>query len=230
VPHLPAELIIFDCDGVLVDSEPISIAVLVKVIADAGGAISEEAAYRRFLGRSMASVGEILGADYGFVMTQAHLAEVRRELWRRFRAELKPTPGVAAALSRLAVPKCVASSGSPERIRLSLELTGLLEMLEPNLYSASMVERGKPAPDLFLHAARAMGVRPQDCVVVEDSPAGILAAQRAGMRVLAYHGGAHAQRAGLAAALRALVPDALFDDMAELADLLAGCDLRTKAS
>jgi HAD superfamily hydrolase (TIGR01509 family) len=230
VPPRPAGLVIFDCDGVLVDSEPISIAVLVRVIADAGGAISEEAAYLRFLGRSMASISEILSADYGFVMTGEHLAAMRRELWRRFREELKPTPGVAAALSRLTVPKCVASSSSPERIRFSLGLTGLLEMLQPNLYSASMVERGKPAPDLFLHAARAMGVRPQDCIVIEDSPAGILAAQRAGMRALAYHGGAHAARAGLAAALQALTPDALFDDMAQLPDLVAGDRLRTKAS
>ena len=230
MPHRPVDLVIFDCDGVLVDSEPISIAVLLQVIAAGGGLITEEAAYRRFLGRSMASVGEILSADYGFVMTDEHLAALRSELWRRFRAELKPTPGIAAALAGLTMRKCVASSGSPERIRLSLGLTGLLDMLEPGLYSASMVARGKPEPDLFLHAASRMGVRPEHCVVVEDSPAGILAAQSAGMRVFAYHGGSHAAPAKLAASLRALSPDALFDDMAALGDLLAGSANRAKAS
>ncbi|MBX3567355.1 MAG: HAD family hydrolase [Rhizobiaceae bacterium] len=230
MPHPPAELIIFDCDGVLVDSEPISIAVLVQVIVEAGGSITEEAAYRSFLGRSMASVGEILSTDYGFVITGEHLASMRLELWRRFREELKPTPGIAAVLPGLSMLKCVASSGSPERIRLSLGLTGLLEMLEPNLYSAAMVERGKPAPDLFLHAARGMGVRPEACIVVEDSPAGIVAAQRAGMRVFAYHGASHAHRAGLAASLSALCPDRLFDDMAQLPDLISGGDSRAKAS
>ena len=108
-------------------------------------------------------------------------------------------PGIVEALSRLKVRRCVASSSSLERIRLSLSLTGLLEMLNPHIYSASMVARGKPAPDLFLHAARSMGVRPEDCVVVEDSPAGIDAAKRAGMRVFAFTGGSHAAHAGLEA-------------------------------
>ena len=122
-------------------------------------------------------------------------------------------PGVVEALSRLRIARCVASSSSPERIRLSLSLTGLLEMLEPHIYSASMVARGKPAPDLFLHAAKTMGVRPEDCVVVEDSPAGIDAARRAGMRVFAFTGGSHAEHAALAAELETLQPDLMFSDM-----------------
>ena len=115
----------------------------------------------------------------------------------------------------------MASSSHPDRIRLSLSLTGLLEMLEPHIYSASMVARGKPAPDLFLHAARDMGVDPMDCVVIEDSPAGIDAARAAGMRVFAFTGGSHAGNAALVAELATRSPDRIFADMRLLPDLLA---------
>ena len=212
----------------LVDSEPISIAVLIDVIRAAGGAITEEAAYLHFLGRSMKSVGEILHNDFGFALTSIHLEDIRAELARRYARELKPVGGTREALERLDVTRCVASSGSLERIRLSLRLTGLLELLEPHLYSASMVERGKPAPDLFLHAAASMGVRPEACIVIEDSPAGIMAAKAAGMRVFAFVGASHAGRAGLGASLAVLGPDLVFDDMRLLPDLV-GADARAKA-
>jgi HAD superfamily hydrolase (TIGR01509 family) len=225
----PAELVIFDCDGVLVDSEPISVSVLVDVIGAAGGAITEEAAYLHFLGRSMKSVGEILHTDFGFALTSIHLDEIRAELARRYSRDLKPIPGIRHALDHLGTARCVASSGSPERIRLSLRLTGLLELLDPHLYSASMVEKGKPAPDLFLHAAAGMGVRPEACIVIEDSPAGILAAKAAGMRVFAFTGGAHAAAAGLAQALAELGPDLVFDDMRRLPSLVSKADARVKA-
>ena len=222
-------LIIFDCDGVLVDSEPISVSVLVDVIGAGGGTITEEAAYRHFLGRSMKSVAEILHSDFGFALTDIHLADMRAELNRRYERELKPVPGIREALERLDVARCVASSGSLDRIRLSLRLTGLLALLEPHLYSASMVERGKPAPDLFLHAAGGMGVRREACIVIEDSPAGIMAAKAAGMRVFAFVGGSHAERAGLREALETLGPDLVFDDMRLLPGLVEGFDLRAKA-
>lgn len=225
----PTDLVIFDCDGVLVDSESISVSVLVDVIGAAGGAITEEAAYLHFLGRSMKSVGEILRTEYGFALTSTHLADIRAELARRYERELRPVPGIRDALERLGTVRCVASSGSFERIRLSLRLTGLLELLEPHLYSASMVDRGKPAPDLFLHAAAGMGVRPEACIVIEDSPAGIMAAKAAGMRVFAYVGASHAARAGLEASLESLVPDLVFDDMRLLPGLVDGFDARAKA-
>ena len=123
------------------------------------------------------------------------------------------------------MPCCVASSSQPERIRLALAVTGLLETLEPDIYSSTMVENGKPAPDLFLHTARCMGADPSDCVVVEDSPAGIEAAQRAGMRVFAFTGGTHAGSCGLREAAEALKPDLIFDDMRRLPGLLAGRDM-----
>jgi HAD superfamily hydrolase (TIGR01509 family) len=218
--HRAPELLIFDCDGVLVDSETISLSVLVERIAAAGGKVSEDEAYRHFLGRSMASVHQMLRQDFGFAFTEPGIVELRAEMQRRFRAELKPVPGIAEALSRLPQRRCVASSSQIERIRMSLGLAGLLEMLDPHLYSASMVERGKPAPDLFLHAAREMGADPRDCLVIEDSPAGIDAARAAGMRVFAFTGGSHAGHASLVAGRAQREPDLVFDDMRRLPELI----------
>lgn len=222
MPTSRPQLVIFDCDGVLVDSEPLSVAILLELIATAGVVLSEEQAYRLFLGRSLASVREILRTRFGFTMNKAQLERLRLEIDRRFRDSLQPVPGVLDALSRLGTRCCVASSGNPDRIRLSLGVTGLLEMLEPHIYSASMVERGKPAPDLFLLAARDMGVRPADCIVIEDSPAGIDAARNAGMRVFAFTGGSHAANAALVAELAKRKPDITFSDMTLLPELVAG--------
>jgi HAD superfamily hydrolase (TIGR01509 family) len=206
-------LVIFDCDGVLVDSEPISISALADLVNEAGGRISEDEAFAAFLGLSMESVRDLLRTSYGFDLTDGHRETFRERLNRRFMDELRPVPGVQWAIGRLGCPVCVASSSGLDRIRLALGVTGLLELLEPNLYSASMVERGKPAPDLFLHAARRMGVAPLDCVVVEDSPAGVTAAKAAGMRVIAFTGGRHAARCGLREGLARLAPDDMIDDM-----------------
>lgn len=214
------DLVIFDCDGVLVDSECISIGLLVETIRGIGGDIGEEAAYARFLGRSMTSISAVLLAEHGLVFTEAQHAAFRTELFRRFESALKPVAGVAAVLAALSGRRCVASSSSVERIRFSLHLTGLLALLEPWLYSASMVERGKPEPDLFLHAARAMGVRPERCLVVEDSPAGVDAARRAGMRVFGFAGASHASKAALARRLQDVEPDLVFYDMLRLPALL----------
>ena len=221
-------LVIFDCDGVLVDSEPISVAVLLEMIASIGGTVTEDQVYRLFLGRSLPAVREILRRDFGLDLDPGQLARMSARLYERFRGELRPMPGVRAVLAGLPA-RCVASSGEPERIRLALQVTGLLELLEPHIYSATMVSRGKPAPDLFLHAARDMGVPAGNCVVIEDSPAGIEAAKCAGMRVLAFTGGSHVVRAGLAAALADMRPDAIFDDMRRLPALLAQANGRSEA-
>ena len=175
-----AELVIFDCDGVLVDSEPISIEVLLALIAEVGGDIGEATAYERFLGRSMATISGMLRDEFGLVVTDRHLEAMRATIHERFRSDLKPIPGIAEALGRLSGKRCVASSSQLERIRLSLEVTGLRDLFEPHIFSASMVKRGKPAPDLFLHVAREMGVAPENCTVIEDSPAGITAAKAGG--------------------------------------------------
>ncbi|HXV30485.1 MAG TPA: HAD-IA family hydrolase, partial [Sinorhizobium sp.] len=169
-----------------------------------------------FLGRSLKSMSAILHDEYGLATDDAFLEAMRMRLYARFRAELRPVSGVREAVERLDAACCVASSSQPERIRLSLTVTGLIDLFEPHIFSASMVARGKPAPDLFLHASAEMGYRPADCIVVEDSPAGIGAAKAAGMRVLAFAGASHARNERHRRALASLNPDVLFDDMGEL--------------
>ncbi|HEX9905035.1 MAG TPA: HAD family hydrolase [Propylenella sp.] len=217
---MPPELLIFDCDGVLVDSEPLAMRLLLETLAGEGVAIEADSAYRRFLGKDMAAIADAIGEEFGAGLSQPALDAMHGRLYELFRRELKPMPGIVAALEALRLPCCVASSSSAERIRLALDVTGLRARFEPNIFSAAMVARGKPAPDLFLFAAGRMGVAPAACVVIEDSPSGVEAAQRAGMAVFAFAGGAHAEREGHREALMALKPLLIFDDMLKLPALL----------
>jgi HAD superfamily hydrolase (TIGR01509 family) len=213
-------LIIFDCDGVLVDSEPLSIRILVEGLAGIGYSVDEATASDRFLGHSLATVQAMLRDELGFDLPTDRLEAMRLTLFDHYRRELKPIPGIVEALDRLTIPYCVASSSLPERIRISLEVTGLLSRFAPNIFSADMVRRGKPAPDLFLHAAKRMGVEPAACLVIEDSAPGISAALSAGMRVFAFLGGSHARWTGYRERLARLAPDRLFNDMRNLPDLI----------
>lgn len=219
MPFKPG-LVIFDCDGVLVDSEPLSIRVLVEGLAGIGHAIDEQTAYDRFLGYSLAAVQAMLRRELGFDLPAERLAAMRESLFERFRRELRPIAGIAEVLDRLAIPYCVASSSLPERITLSLEVTGLLARFSDRIFSATMVARGKPAPDLYLHAAKTMGVAPEACLVIEDSAPGIRAARAAGMKVFGFLGGSHARQPGYRQRLASYTPDLLFDDMRELPRLL----------
>lgn len=214
------QLVIFDCDGVLVDSEPISLSVLIDIIAEAGGNLDHQSAHDQFLGRSMASVVETLREEHGVNLGHTALEDMRERLYDKFREELEPITGIAGAVQKLPVRYCVASSSQVERIKLSLEITGLLPLFQGRIFSSSMVKAGKPAPDLFLHAAKALGVAPSRCVVIEDSPAGVLAAKAAGMTVFAFTGGGHARGAAHRAALEKAGPDKTFSDMRELPALL----------
>lgn len=220
MPDAEKELVIFDCDGVLVDSEPLSIAVLVEAMREKGVEIDEEGAYERFLGKSIATMVSTLETEFNVFATQDFLDRIRNDLYERFRQELQPIKGIGETLDALELRRCVASSSQLERIRLSLGLTGLLDKLEPHIFSASMVKRGKPAPDLFLHAAREMGVAPERCIVVEDSPAGIMAARAAGMTVFAFTGGSHANSSHYRAELERLSPEVAFDAMPDLIHLV----------
>ncbi|WP_313612134.1 HAD family hydrolase [Agrobacterium sp.] len=213
-------LLIFDCDGVLVDSEPLSIAVLIEMLTHLGVNISEEDAYDRFLGRSVTSMISTLWNDYGVETDIDFLDHMRSLLYERFRTDLKPVTGVGQAIDSLQCRRCVASSSQPERIRFSLGLTGLLDKLEPHIFSATMVKNGKPAPDLFLYAADTMQANPADCIVVEDSPAGIIAAKSAGMTVLAFTGASHARFPAFRQKIELLQPHAVFDDMDDLVHLV----------
>jgi HAD superfamily hydrolase (TIGR01509 family) len=213
-------LVIFDCDGVLVDSEALSVDVLVRAMRDVGVDIDEEDAYSRFLGRSIATFIDTMETEFNFSVGQDFLDRIRNDLYLRFRSELKPIAGIAETLDALEIPRCVASSSQIERIRLSLGVTGLLERLEPNIFSATMVQHGKPAPDLFLYAAAQMRVAPEKCVVIEDSPAGVKAARAAGMTVFVFTGGSHAQSPSYRAEMERLSPEVVFDAMPDLIHLI----------
>ena len=209
------ELVIFDCDGVLVDSERIAVKVDVEVFRRLGLTVTEEEVLDRFVGRSDAAIASEIEAELGRPLP-ADWAEEFMPLYREaYAAELQPVDGVATALDQITVPTCVASSGSHEKMRYTLGLTGLYERFAGRIFSVSEVPRGKPAPDLFLHAAAQMGVDPQDAAVVEDSRWGVEAARAAGMRVFAYAG-------GLTPADRLAGPDTIvFVDMRELPRLVA---------
>lgn len=215
------QLVIFDCDGVLVDSEPISFAVLREMLSDAGLSFTESWAYENFLGKSMASITAMVAREHNLTLDETALASMRGRLYARFEAELEPVRGIDVLLDDFPFAHCVASSSQLERIRLCLTKTGLIRHFEPNIFSASMVANGKPAPDLFLHAANAMGYAPRNCIVVEDSPAGILAAKAAGMTAFAFTGASHAGASNLRSLVENLKPAAIFDDMAQLPELIA---------
>ena len=178
--------------------------------------LTEAEGYAHLLGRSISSIATWLETERRCQLTDDHLGELRRRLFTRFRNELRSIPHVAETVDALGLPVCVASSSQPDRIELSLRSTGLWPLFAPHVYSASMVKRGKPAPDLFLHAARQMGVDPADCTVIEDSPAGLQAARAAGMRAIAFVGGSHAVPANLREEVAKLSPDAIMEDMAAL--------------
>jgi HAD superfamily hydrolase (TIGR01509 family) len=211
----PFELIIFDCDGVLVDSERLAVRVDVRVLAELGWPLTEREVIERFLGRTHAYFVSEVEAYLGRALP-ADWEDPFQALYREtFAAELTPVPGVVEALDAIALPTCVASSGTHEKMRYTLGLTGLYERFAGRIFSATEVARGKPAPDLFLHAAKQMGVAPAACAVVEDSHFGVAAARAAGMRAFGYAG-------GLTAAEQLRGPDTVvFTDMRELPRLLA---------
>jgi HAD superfamily hydrolase (TIGR01509 family) len=215
-----AGLIIFDCDGVLVDSEPLAMRILLATISEAGGNIDPATAYRTFLGKSLASVCGLLRRDYGLDLGATALERMRERLYAAILQELQPMAGIHYALRHLKQTYCVASSSQVERIRLSLEATGLLSYFNDNLFSATMVDDGKPAPDLFLYAARHMQVEPADCIVVEDSQAGITAALDAGMKPFGFAGGSHAGSSAYRHGLQATGAVLVFDDMHRLPQLV----------
>ena len=219
-------LVIFDCDGVLVDSEPIAIAVLREFLRGIGLSISEDEAYATFLGRGWGTVLDVVAARTGHGVSEAETKAMRAALIARFKTELKVMPGAFSALDALDDRIfCVASSSVPERLTASLTVTGLMPRFAPHIFSASEVVNAKPAPDLFLHVAARMGVDPAACVAIEDSPTGIVAARAAGMRVVAFLGGSHIAPAGLVPEIAALRPDATIDRLEDAAGGVAGMGL-----
>jgi HAD superfamily hydrolase (TIGR01509 family) len=217
---LSFDLIIFDCDGVLVDSEVISCRAHAATLTRHGYPITEDQVFDRFLGRSMRQATLEVEAELGRCLPGDFHAQVYAEIFQSFATSLQATPYIAEALAAITLPVCVASSGPPEKISASLNRVGLYDRFSPHIFSAVQVKHGKPAPDLFLFAAEQMKVPPARCLVIEDSVSGIAAARAAGMTVLGYHGGSHC-RPGHAGTLRAAGATATFDDMRALTGMIA---------
>ena len=211
----PLELVIFDCDGVLVDSERLAVRIDVRVLAELGWILTEQDVVERFMGRTHEYMVSEIEAFLGRPLAP-DWEDPFHQLYRdAFAAELQPVEGVVEALDRITLPTCVASSGTHEKIRFTLGLTNLYDRFAGRIFSASEVARGKPAPDLFLHAAKRMGVDPAACAVVEDSRYGVEAARAAGMLALGFAG-------GLTAAEHLQGPGTIvFTAMRELPSLLA---------
>ncbi|MDB5618582.1 HAD family hydrolase [Tardiphaga sp.] len=223
------DLVIFDCDGVLVDSEALACVVHADVLTAHGYAITPEQVHERFLGRSSREARREVETELGRALPDAYTVQLKTTIDRVFGEHLTPVPHIAETLARLTQRICVASSGTPTRIVSSLTTTGLIDRFAPNLFSAGQVEHGKPAPDLFLFAAAQMGVAPLRCLVIEDSLAGVTAARAAGMAVLGFHGGAHCSPA-TAPALKAAGATATFDDMRELPQMIAQLEAAAEAA
>ncbi|MFE1312118.1 HAD family hydrolase [Streptomyces sp. NPDC058755] len=210
------DLIIFDNDGVLVDSEPISNRHLAAYLTELGHPTSYEDSIRDYMGSAMHRIHELVLERTGQRLPEGFDDVFHARVFAAFERELKPVVGVDDVLEKLVadgVPYCVASSGSHEGIRVGHRATGLDRWFEEErIFSSQDVGRGKPAPDLFLYAAERMGVAPERCVVVEDSPLGVQAAVAAGMDVYGF--------TAMTPAERLTGANQLFSSMGELADLL----------
>ena len=193
IRRAPPACVIFDCDGVLVDSEPIHNQVMVECLAEIGVAITSAESMEQFMGRSLADCLAIVREMRGAPAPAGFLDRLHDRTTAAIQT-VQAMPGIAAALAAITLPRCVASSSRPAAIERVLALTGLLHHFTGRIYSAQDVRRGKPHPDLFLHAAEQMGARPETCVVIEDSLPGIEGAQAAGMTVLGYGAGPHGAR------------------------------------
>jgi HAD superfamily hydrolase (TIGR01509 family) len=208
-------LVIFDCDGVLVDSERIAVRVEAEFLAELGWPLTEAEIIERFMGHTSEYMDQAIEFQLGSHLPQDWKDQFQRRYREAFAAELVPVDGVLEALDQITVPTCVASSGSHDKLRFTLGHTGLYERFEGRIFSGYEVVNGKPAPDLFLHAAARMGAEPARCAVVEDTPPGVLAARAAGMRAFGYAGGLTPPER-----LRGEAT-VVFEDMRELPRLLA---------
>jgi HAD superfamily hydrolase (TIGR01509 family) len=208
------DLVIFDCDGVLVDSEILSCRCLTEVLATYGISLGLDQALDLFLGRSTSAVFEHY-RGLGRTIPEQFSTELGARVRTAFVSALRPIEGVGSVLKNLQVPHCVASSSDLERVSLSLSLTGLAPHFETRLYTSQMVKHGKPAPDLFLHAAEGMQVDPRRTLVIEDSVSGVTAGKAAGMTVWGFVGGSHYRSRDGKAILREAGADRVFGRMAD---------------
>jgi HAD superfamily hydrolase (TIGR01509 family) len=208
------DLLIFDCDGVLVDSEILSCQCLSEALGECGIELSIEQALQLFLGRSATAVSQYY-RQRGQSVPETFLVELKARVLQRFRRALQPIPGIGVLVSSLQTPFCVASSSDLDRVSLSLALTGLAPYFGNRLYTSQMVTHGKPAPDLFLYAAAQMQTAPARTLVVEDSVSGVTAAKAAGMTVWGFVGGSHYRSRDGRRMLYDAGADRVFESMAD---------------
>jgi HAD superfamily hydrolase (TIGR01509 family) len=213
------DLVIFDCDGVLIDSEVISANMLIAELAGYGVQMDMAFVSRHFLGRSYPTVLREVRDTFGVTLPDRFEADYRARLLSAFQRDLRIMPGVSAVISALPVPYCLATSSSPERLQHSLDLVGLSDAFAGRSFTASRVARGKPAPDLFQLAAAEMGAAPAHCLVIEDSLTGIRAGLAAGMQVWRFTGGSHLKGLDLTPPTDA-IPHRSFDDFAAFGRLM----------
>jgi HAD superfamily hydrolase (TIGR01509 family) len=209
------DLVIFDCDGVLVDSELIANRIFSEMLVKLGAAVTIDDMFERFVGHSMEYCLNLIREMLGREVPAGFVAEYRERTARAFAQQLQPVPGIHDALDALTCASCVASSGDHAKMRTTLGLTGLLERFEGRLFSVTQVAKGKPAPDVFLFAADQMGASPDRVAVVEDTPTGVAAGTAAGMTVFGYAGRTPAHR------LRGAGSAIVFSDMRDLPALLS---------
>lgn len=212
VPNV--ELVIFDCDGVLVDSEPVANRTFASLLREQGLELTQEQMFDNFVGFSLRHCLQVAQQMLGRTLPANFLETLQERTFSAFRDELKAIPGIEVALDRIDVPYCVASSGDHRKMRTTLGLTGLLPRFEGKMYSVTQVALGKPAPDVYLFAAEQMHATPQRCVVIEDTPPGVTGAVAAGMTVFGYCAHTPVGKLVRAGAHRT------FDDMRKLLQLL----------
>jgi HAD superfamily hydrolase (TIGR01509 family) len=215
----PPSLVIFDCDGVLVDSEVIASRIFAERLVAEGIAAGIDEAVAAGVGMSAMTLSAAVEQRFGRPLPAGFIERMRACTIAAFTDELRAIDGIAALLTALRLPRCVASNSHIDRVRHALTTTGLLGFFDPHIYTAAMVERSKPAPDLFLFAAARHGVAPEDCLVIEDSLSGVSAALAAGMPVVGFVGGSHC-RADHAEVMRGAGCLQVFARMGELAEIL----------
>jgi HAD superfamily hydrolase (TIGR01509 family) len=207
-------LVIFDCDGVLVDSEPITNRIFTGMLNELGIPVTLEEVFEKFVGKSLAQCREMIASMLGREVPEDFVRQYHVRTAAALKSELKAVAGIEATLESIRMPYCVASNGSHDKMQTTLGITGLLPKFQGKLFSVSEVARGKPFPDVFLHAAAKSGVAPAVCAVIEDTPTGVAAGVAAGMTVYGYCAHTPAQRLIDAGA------HYTFDRMSDLPDLL----------
>lgn len=185
------DLIIFDCDGVLLDSEIIACRADAEAYTRLGYNITTEEVAARFAGMPDEAVDAAITSEMGKPLPPNFRAEIKKSVIAKYKTELRMIDGAKSLLSSLKTPKCIASSAAPAKLALGLIETDMFELVYPNIFSAKLVKKGKPHPDIFLYAAQKMGVEPSRCIVIEDSKAGVTAAKSAGMTCVGFTGGSH---------------------------------------